>query len=664
MNRFNPVAISITVMATCLIFAATSGAAETSQKNPFSAIERVTASNGYTIYLAQNPQSNSTAIRFEVNVGTIDESPTEVGSAHLLEHVLFKGKLGPSMSYLQLIKEAGGDANGETGRESTSFYASIPSKKGQWLLESLIHMLSKPQITQEAVDSEKGAVELERGSPGPVASLFGQSLLDILFPRYLESKSVLQSEFGIIDREPSLSQEQYSTRRLTAPVLQALYSRYYYPANVTIYVAGAFSRSDVLATIENIPANPDQVHLKRNDRAQTIVHKDAPYHRTRVAEDTPLIRVGTKLYNSSIQDRLVTQAYLEYLAHSLMKDLRNRKGQTYTAHTYIDIPARSGYAAISFETPKDSFWENFEFVLDRVKAEAQGGQISDEKVREVISLFTKNLLSYEQDNENLIRFARSLDFYFRIYGESKRSPIDIIETLNPSEFRSILKENFGEQNSYVELTAPAILFPYDRLLLYLATFLITLRAFRSFALRPFKNDRVLWIRKLVFPPIRIVETTLVIAVLFISIHFKLPLRLLAESLPGVLSLRTWDYFFAAVQVSFSTLSCLMLLAKLPRKAMVVDNHLVIKSVTYASLWIPLSEIARIEELNPIEVLTQELGSKLRFLYFRPSLWKTGILIKLKSGRAYYLGLTKPDIACLELRSLVAEIHKPALKIGA
>lgn len=124
--------------------------------DPFESIEYLKLNNGLGVYFAPSEETNLTSIRVEVDVGWEAEKKGNWGVSHLLEHVLFRDKgLRDEMTYLQLIKEAGGSANGTTQRRLTAYFGTIPSAKGEWLMDNFAKMLIVEKIDAEYVRKEK-----------------------------------------------------------------------------------------------------------------------------------------------------------------------------------------------------------------------------------------------------------------------------------------------------------------------------------------------------------------------------------------------------------------------------------------------------------------------------------------------------------------------------
>ena len=84
--------------------------------------------------LIEDAESDKSAVSLDVNVGcSLDEEPF-LGTAHLLEHMLFLGtKKYPSHSYfLELIKKNGGKRNGMTTLTNTNYYFEVSNHDLEW----------------------------------------------------------------------------------------------------------------------------------------------------------------------------------------------------------------------------------------------------------------------------------------------------------------------------------------------------------------------------------------------------------------------------------------------------------------------------------------------------------------------------------------------------
>ncbi|MNL69191.1 hypothetical protein D3C87_1940170 [compost metagenome] len=101
--------------------------------------------------------------------------------------------------------------------------------------------------------------------------------------------------------------------------------------------------------------------------------------------------------------------------------------------------------------------------------------------------------------------------------------------------------------------------------------------------------------------------------------------------------------------------------------MVHGDELLIKSVTYYSKKIPLSQIAKVESVrlftNPVQMARRAFAVKHRNYFMTPKFWKKGLLVTLTNGKAYFFSVKDADKAKAELNGFLtvkerAETHVP------
>ena len=87
-------------------------------------------SNGLHVVLIPYASSTNTlSCTMNYHVGSYDERVGYTGSAHLLEHLLFKDPLnGSDKNIFQLLDKHGATINATTAEDRTNFYAVIPKK--------------------------------------------------------------------------------------------------------------------------------------------------------------------------------------------------------------------------------------------------------------------------------------------------------------------------------------------------------------------------------------------------------------------------------------------------------------------------------------------------------------------------------------------------------
>jgi len=95
----------------------------------------------------------------------------------------------------------------------------------------------------------------------------------------------------------------------------------------------------------------------------------------------------------------------------------------------------------------------------------------------------------------------------------------------------------------------------------------------------------------------------------------------------------------------------------PRKLYIMDDKLVIKSLSYFSRQIPKSDIQSIKAMSVFKVISSPrmwLPLWNSFHFYDVKFWRMGLLIELKNGKLFFFS-TKDSVACVnELKGLLTK----------
>ena len=214
--------------------------------------ERIYFPNGLTLLLHPLHNSEVAALHFCVKAGYFCEQDSEVGLAHLLEHMYFKG----SRSYPQpgtmgiRMKALGGIINATTSYDQTNYFCEVPAESLMSAIEIMGDAFAAPLFPAEELRKECEVVieEFNRKLDNPAA--YSQELLiQMAFTRHRMKRWRIGTP------------EQL--RSYTADNLFDYFYRYYQPQNMVVTVAGKFHSKEVRDAIERILSSmPNREVLK------------------------------------------------------------------------------------------------------------------------------------------------------------------------------------------------------------------------------------------------------------------------------------------------------------------------------------------------------------------------------------------------------------------
>lgn len=235
--------------------------------------------NGMRYVIRQNATPAGTAlVRMRIDSGALEETETERGLSHYLEHMAFNGSKGiPEGEMVKLLEREGlafgADTNASTGFEAITYMLNLPRNDEALLGTALMLMretASELTITQGAVDRERGVILAERRDRAGFQQRNFEDNVEFLAP---------DARYG--DRIPIGTLEVLE--KATAEQIRALYRRTYTPANTVLVVVGDYPVDVVEAAIKArfadwapapAPAEPEAGPIDVTAKGKTDIHLD------------------------------------------------------------------------------------------------------------------------------------------------------------------------------------------------------------------------------------------------------------------------------------------------------------------------------------------------------------------------------------------------------
>jgi len=118
-----------------------------------------TLPNGLRVATEANPYAETATVGIWINSGSRFENDANNGTAHFLEHILFKGTKTRTVRDLEVeIENMGGSLNAYTGREQTCYYAKVMKKDVGKAINILGDILLNSQLSDAAIQRERDVI--------------------------------------------------------------------------------------------------------------------------------------------------------------------------------------------------------------------------------------------------------------------------------------------------------------------------------------------------------------------------------------------------------------------------------------------------------------------------------------------------------------------------
>lgn len=197
--------------------------------------QRHVLSNGVTLIVEEHRASDVVALQLWVKAGARDEAPSELGLAHYLEHMVFKGTSvrGPGFVHRE-VERVGGRINAGTSLDYTYYHIVLPAGRVEQAIGMLADIGANAALDDALLDHEKSVVleEMRLGEDNP-QRLLAMRLYANTFDGHPYGRPVIGRRDLIVT--------------LTRDGLAGFYRRHYVPEAFTLVVVGAIDPERVLA---------------------------------------------------------------------------------------------------------------------------------------------------------------------------------------------------------------------------------------------------------------------------------------------------------------------------------------------------------------------------------------------------------------------------------
>ena len=303
-------------------------------------VRRTILPGGLRVITEQVPGVRSASFGVWVNVGSRDEKGAQTGSAHYLEHLLFKGTSRRSaLDISASIEAVGGDLNAFTTKEYTCYYARVLDQDLPLAIDVVCDVVVDALIRAEDVEAERGVIleeiAMNDDDPGDVvhdefaAAVYGDSPL---------GRPIL----GTVETIEAISRN----------AINSFYRRRYRPEGMVVAAAGNLDHDQVVTLVRRAFADvlddscePEPARrAPRRRLSSTGVHLTSrPTEQAHLVLGVPGIRRGDpRRYALSV----MTAAFGGGMSSRLFQEVREKRGLAYSVYAYSQGFAESGLMGI------------------------------------------------------------------------------------------------------------------------------------------------------------------------------------------------------------------------------------------------------------------------------------------------------------------------------
>lgn len=193
--------------------------------------------NGVVLIVQEHRASDVVAVQLWMRMGGRDEASDELGLAHYIEHMIFKGTATrPPGSIDRMIEGFGGTSNAFTSYDTTHYDFVVPARHLRATVELLADLAVNASFPPDELESEKKVVfeEMNLVEDDPDKFLL-RRLYEVAYSPHPYGRQILGTHDFI--------------ERLRRDRLLAFYRKYFVPKNMVVVVVGAVKPAEVRSAV-------------------------------------------------------------------------------------------------------------------------------------------------------------------------------------------------------------------------------------------------------------------------------------------------------------------------------------------------------------------------------------------------------------------------------
>ncbi len=318
-------------------------------------IEKFTLDNGLTVVIRENHSSPVVAVQVWVKAGSATEPKERAGMSHLLEHMAFKGtkRRGPGQIARE-VESLGGQINAYTSFDQTVYHITISGRYLESALDILADTLGNSVFDPDELAREKEVVleELRMNEDNP-GRMNGKAMFREAYRTHPYGRPVIGYDETI--------------RKTTREDLVGYFTRYYYPGNMVLVVAGDVDPAKARPLIEKTFLPLANHEAPRDGTPEELPQEDT---RVRIQErNAKRVYMDIAFHGPSMRDAdvfsfdLLATILGSGQTSRLYREVKDSRGLVDSVSAYAFTPEDKGLLIVSATSEADKAKEALREIL-------------------------------------------------------------------------------------------------------------------------------------------------------------------------------------------------------------------------------------------------------------------------------------------------------------
>jgi len=356
--------------------------------------EIIKLDNGVRIICEQMPNVRSAAFGIFINSGSRNEAPGENGSAHFIEHMLFKRTEKRSAAQLAFDMDAiGGQVNAFTTREATCFYARVLDTHLNTAIDLLSEMFFECAFDETELESERGVILEEIG-------MYEDTPDDVCYEKLMAGCYKGALGRPVLGKPATLA-------GMTGAGLKAYKEAHYTAGNIVVSLCGNYDESHLRRISDRFAAMEKSKATKprRASYAPVAVSKRKKTEQNQFCIAFPSCQSGS---DERFAMNLLSTALGGGVSSRLFQNIREKYGLCYSIYSFQSGFMDTGMLAVATAVGKDTETKALGLIGGELRALADDGITQDELDRAREQVKSSLVMGLESTNARMLKMGNSM----------------------------------------------------------------------------------------------------------------------------------------------------------------------------------------------------------------------------------------------------------------
>lgn len=406
-------------------------------------VNKTVLKNGIRIITKKMPYVRSVSMGVWVEVGARDETPSENGISHFIEHMIFKGTL--KRSAYEIAKEfdaIGGYTNAFTSMESTCYHAKVMDTHLEKMIDMLSDIFLNSLFDDKEIERERMVILQEIG----MVEDNPEELIHVLSGKTF---------WGDHPLGRSILGTRQNVMQLNPEIILDFFHRLYQPERIVIAAAGNLEHAKI---VELIAPTFEAVHSgdgfperhPPQGRSQTSVH-ERKLEQTHICIGTRgLPVIDRQRYAFSLMNTILGGN----MSSRLFQEIREQRGLAYSIYSFVASQVDTGMFGVYAGVDPNNTLQTIELILRQMR------RIKEKRVAATelhdAKEYTKGslLLASESVDNQMFRLAQN-EIHFQEH-IPLHTVVEQIEGVSAEEIIHLASSLFQPEQLTMTMLGPAV----------------------------------------------------------------------------------------------------------------------------------------------------------------------------------------------------------------